>query len=459
MNNIKFNEIEKKVYKLVCNLGCEIIKRILEGQDKQIMNNRNKTEYRHKGYKKDTIKTIMGEVEYKKVLYKKGKKYIFLLDKELKISTIGKISSNLAEIILKTVVNTVSYRKAEVEIKDKTNITISHQAIQQLVWKIGKRIEKKENEEIQLMKENKLKKGTREVPVLFEEADGIWFNLQGRDRKEAKEKYKKECERKNKEYNPNHRHKVELKLHVTYEGWRKDNNRHELINKKYIAGVMTAQRLKKIRNARVYQTYNEKEIKVRASNGDGASWIDSIATKDTIRQKDLFHIQQEIKRDIQERKYQEELSKMIENKRYKEVQDYIENLKRELGGEEKIVNKLKKLQSYLKEGLPRYKDILAEQGRKLPKAPNGIEYRDMGTMESQIFSVLEVRLCSGRRAFLKAGANYLSKMCIEYYENEGKIEIKKIERAMPIDNSVEEWIKEIEENVRLNKKIHRQIKE
>jgi len=127
----------------------------------------------------------------------------------------------------------------------------------------------------------------------------------------------------------------------------------------------------------------------------------------------------------------------------------------ECGGEEKIVKKLQTLQSYLKNGLPRYQDVLKQQGREMPKAPENIEYRDMGTMESQIFTVLKVRLCSGRKAFAKKGASHLSKICAIYYENVGEIELEKVESAIPIDNSVEEWIKEIEENVKKNKKLHR----
>ncbi|MCI9275758.1 MAG: hypothetical protein HFJ24_07495 [Clostridia bacterium] len=453
--NIEFYELEKRVYRLVCNLGCEIIKRILEVQDEQIMNNRNKKEYRHKGYKGATIKTIMGEVEYKRAIYKKDKDYVFLLDDNIKVGKIGDISQNLVETMLKTVVNTVSYRKAEQEIKSLTNITISHQALKQLVWKVGRIIEAKEKEEIKLHKQEKLIKGTKEIPALFEEADGLWIRLQGKDRKIVLEKYKKECEKKNKEFNPKHRCKTELKLHITYEGWNKDSKRHELVNKKYIAGIMTSQTLKKLKNARIHQQYNIDSIELRAMNGDGANWIENIATKDTIVQKDSFHIQQEIVRDIKNEKYRQGLIKILEEKRYSEVHDYIEALKYELGGEEKTVKKLKTLQSYLKNGLPRYQDILKEQNRELPKAPCGIEYRNMGTAESQIFTVLEVRLCSGRKAFLKNGASYLAKVCAEYFENNGEIELQKIENSIAIDNSVEEWIREIEENVRKNKKAHR----
>lgn len=454
-SKVQFYELEKRVYNLVCELGCTIIKEILENQDKQLMENRNKKEYRHKGYKKNTIKTVMGEIEYERAIYKTEKGHVFLLDRDIQINTIGKISSNLSEIMLKSVVNTVSYRKSAIDIINMTNETISHQALQQLVWKVGKIVHEKEKEEIALYKQDKLVKGNKEIPVLFEEADGIWFNLQGKDRREAKEKYKKECEKKNIKYNPKHKHKKELKLHITYEGCKKESERHELINKCIIAGMMTPTRLKDLRNARIYQTYNEKAIQVRANNGDGAKWITSIATPDTICQKDSFHIQQEIIRDIKEKEHRKELIKIIEEKRYNEVQGYIENLKFKLGGEEKVVKKLKTLQSYLKSGLPRYKDVLESQGKKLPEAPEGIEYRDMGTMESQIFTVLKVRLCSGRKAFLKEGANYLSKICAIYYENKGDVELEKIESEILIDNSVEEYIKEIEENVKRNKKIHR----
>ena len=454
IKKITFYDLENKIYKIVCELGCEILKKILESQDKYLMDTRNTKEYRHSGYKDTTIKTVMGEVSYKRILYKKGKEYVFLLDEALKIDKIGEISYNLVEQILRTVVNTTSYRKAEEEIKNLTNQTISHQAIHSLVWQVGKMIEERENKEIKLYKEGKLFEGTKSIPVLFEEADGLWFHLQGKDRKEALEKYKKECEKKNKEINLKQKFNSEIKLYVSYEGWNKYSTRKELVNKKLIAGMMTPKKLKELKNARIYQQYKEDNIVLRASNGDGASWINNIMNKDTITQKDSFHIQQEILRDVLIKKYREELIKLIEDKKYDDVPKYIEWLKYELGGDEKVIKKLEKLKKYLKTGLPRYTDILKKQGRELPKAPKGIEYRNMGTMESQIFSVLVVRLCSGRKAFLKIGANYLAKICAEYYEN-NEITLEKVEKEIPIDNSIEEWIKEIEENAKKNKKLHR----
>ena len=59
-----------------------------------------------------------------------------------------------------------------------------------------------------------------------------------------------------------------------------------------------------------------------------------------------------------------------------------------------------------------------------------------------------------KKAFLKQGANYLAKICAEYNE-EKEIKICEIESKIEINNSVGEWIKEIEENVKKNKKVHR----
>ena len=71
----------------------------------------------------------------------------------------------------------------------------------------------------------------------------------------------------------------------------------------------------------------------------------------------------------------------------------------------------------------------------------------MGTQESQIFSKLKKRFCSGRKAFSEHGANALSKVCVL----SEKFSLEDIETPIPIDTSVEDWIKEIEEIVKKNK--------
>ncbi len=73
-NEVKFNDLEKKVFKFVCHFGCLILKLLIESYDRKLMKARDKSKYRHKGLRKNTIKTIMGEIEYQFTLMLEDRK-------------------------------------------------------------------------------------------------------------------------------------------------------------------------------------------------------------------------------------------------------------------------------------------------------------------------------------------------------------------------------------------------
>ena len=62
-NEINFNKLEQKIFKFVCELGCNILKNIIERYDEKLQNERDKKAFRHRGLKPDSIKTVMGVVE------------------------------------------------------------------------------------------------------------------------------------------------------------------------------------------------------------------------------------------------------------------------------------------------------------------------------------------------------------------------------------------------------------
>lgn len=140
---VKFNDLEKKVFKFVCFFGCLIIKLMLEVYDRKLMENRDKKKYRHKGLRETSVNTIMGEIKYKRVMY---------------------------------------------------------------------------------------------------------------------------------------------------EGWKKEDPRHSLINKQYIAGIMKPKEIARLRHARLFSQYDESKIKLRVTNGDGAKWTKGTTAKGGIYQKNQFHI-------------------------------------------------------------------------------------------------------------------------------------------------------------------------
>lgn len=412
------------------------------------MNARDKKKYRHKGLRGTSVNTVMGEVKFRRVMYEIEEdgvtKTVYLLDEKLHINVEGKVSSNLVEKVIEVVPITDSYRKAETVINETTNTSLSHEKIRNIIVKIGDKITNKEKEERKIFDKNQLIAGLKEITALFEEADGIWINLQGKDRKERLEENKKKAEKGNKEFNPNMKIKTELKLHVMYEGWKKDDPRHSLVNKQYIAGIMKPKEIAKLRDARVFSKYDESKIKLRVTNGDGAKWTKGTTAKGGFYQKDQFHIMQEITRDVP-KEYRNVIVELINKKEYDKIKAAINGLKYELGGEYKEIKKLNKLESYLSNDLARYQDVV-----QVPEAPEGMEYRNMGIQESQIFSMLKKRFCSGRKAFSIHGANALSKICVL----SEKFKIDDIEEPIPIDTSVEDWIKEIEKEVRKTKKNH-----
>ena len=420
-------------------LGCLILKDILEKQDEKIFNERDEKKYKSKGFEGTSVHTIMGNVPYKRRRYKVTEecvtKTVYLLDEKLKISSVKKVSGNVVEKIM-DIVKSNTYRDTAKILEETTGVVLSFEAIRNIVLEVGKKIEDREKRLVELKEKEQLVQGKKEVVALFEEADGIFINLQGKDR----EKVLKEQDERGKGIE---KAKKELKLHVMYEGWKEGDNRHSLINKTYTAGIMKSKDLKKLRDAKVYEKYNEDVIKLRVLNGDGASWTEALTPKGGIYQKDFFHIIKKVNDCISD-EYKDRILQLITAKAsYNKIYNELEKLKYEEDGIYEKVKKIEQVQNYLKKGLKRYSDVV-----KVPKAPKGIEFRTLGTQESQIFSTLKVRLKSGRKAFSIRGANALAKVCVLG----DKLGIDDIETPIAIDTSIEDYIKILEEQVTKNRK-------
>lgn len=389
-------EIEKTIYDFVCELGQEILKETLEAIDNEIMQTRDKTEYRHKGLKRTCIKTIMGPVEYQRAIYEHinedgQKEYIYLLDKQINLNTIGHMTQNLVSMIAIGASNT-SYRKTAQNISELTGQSLSHSGAWNVIQKLGDKIKQAEKNKIEQYKAGK-SPGKKEIKVLFKEADGLWLNMQGKDRpKHGKSK------------------KREIKLAITYEGWKKKHQlkeEYEAINKTAVSGFMKPREFKDLVDANLAQTYNIDEIDYTILNGDGAAWIKII---DENFQLDRFHIYKAICRSTPIKKDQKQLSKLIRANKIDKVLEKIEQLKYDYGGEKSKVKKLTELETYLKnnnEGLIPYQQ---RKETKLPDPPEGIFYRNMGTMEHNIFDILGYRMKNNKMSWSINGANNLAKI-------------------------------------------------
>lgn len=87
-NGVTFKELEKNIYSWICQIGRQFTGEFMERYDRMLMEERNKKKYRHKGYRQTTIKTIYGEVTYRRSVYEVTeedgfKHYVYLLDETL----------------------------------------------------------------------------------------------------------------------------------------------------------------------------------------------------------------------------------------------------------------------------------------------------------------------------------------------------------------------------------------
>jgi hypothetical protein len=180
------NRLEREIFKEVCRLGTQLLKSALESWDAELSKERDRSIYRHKGKRRRTLKTVMGEVEYDRTVYgtvdvNGGKCSVYLLDEALGLSGSGFLSGALVEQIVRTACES-SFRETSRQISEMTGQTISHTAAWNVVQSVGKQLDHAEEQSAKHAKSGK-SAGTLEAKLLFEEQDGIHLNLQGISRK------------------------------------------------------------------------------------------------------------------------------------------------------------------------------------------------------------------------------------------------------------------------------------
>jgi len=393
-NSVDFNSLEQEICRKCYELGRMALKSQLEKWDVELMVNRDRTVYRHKGRKKTVIKTIMGEVEYSRAIYERKnengtKSFVYLLDEAMGISGSGFMSGMLSEQIAEAAC-AGTYRRAAQSVSEMTGQAISHTAAWNVVQELGNRIDAQEKAAASLATQSK-GIGQLESKVLFEEQDGIWLHLQGKSRKE-------------------HGKAKEMKVAIAYDGAEKvGQKRYRLTNKVAAANFESANKFVRRKEGKIAETYCVDEVETRILNGDGASWIKQSITDETvIFQLDTFHRNKAIHENVSDPAMKKEIFRLLYSKRIDDLLVYIEALSNSVDDEKKR-EKLTTLHTYFttnKAGLTGWH----RRGLNLPKPPEGKEYRRLGAMESNIFTIIGNRMKGGRACWSVNGGNNLARL-------------------------------------------------
>ena len=388
-NGLTFKDFEKKTFEMLCQLGQEYTRDFLERYDAYLMENRDKEAYRNKGKRTTTVKTIYGEVEYERRVYEVTredgiKEFVYLLDEQLEISGVGLISMNMAEQMVSNITE-MSYRETAEKITEMTGQSISAMGVWNVIQSLGDKVFEEEKELVEAHKSGQVK-GDKEAPVLFEETDGVYVRLQ-------KEKQKK----------------GEIKIGIAYDGWKETGkNRYTLDGKVVVAGFSKSKEFQEYREATIAKTYNLDETDVRIMNADGAEWIKNICDEDTVFQLDPFHRNKAIKENIPYPQAREVIHELIKQQDIDGVFSYLEIYRDSLCEDEEI-EKANSLITYFtnnRDGLIPY----TEKELELPENKQGLVYRNMGTMENHVWSIIAKRMKHNHTCWSIKGGNNLAKI-------------------------------------------------
>ena len=123
----------------------------------------------------------------------------------------------------------------------------------------------------------------------------------------------------------------------------------------------------------------------RILNADGASWIKKVKDKSTCFQLDPFHRNKAVKGKIHEPAARDAVLELIKEEKIEEVFRYLKIYRNSLSDDEiENVEELIRYYENNREGLLPYQS----QELELPEPPEGLEYRNMGTMENHVWSVI-----------------------------------------------------------------------
>jgi hypothetical protein len=404
-NAVSFKELEQAIFEQCCEAARESTKAILQAMDEKLAKERDKSKYRDKGYRKTTIKTIYGEVEYLRHVYitrtDDGRNAaVYLLDEELGIDTIGLISTNLAEKI-GMVVTCTPFRKTSEQITETTGQSISHAGVWNVVQALGSKLEEEEKELVNEFYTERTR-GTKKAGVLFEEMDGIWLKDQRNGGRKGKG--------------------LEVKIGTIYEGWKADSGKRSILSgKTVLAGIGSSEEFREKWEAKIQSIYDPSKIEQRILNGDGGDWIKDEYDADTIRQLDRFHVKKTI---IEKVPYADARSRMLDllgRNRSEELVEYVQIYYDSIDPEDEEVRQdAKELRDYLwnhEDELTNYK----ARDKEIPEAPKGIVYKNMGVQENQNCTVIGLRMKGKRKRWAPESANNMIRL-LYYRENHDLID-------------------------------------
>ena len=398
------NDLVEYAYEIAMEIGRELVRCTLEARDEELRKNRDSRRYRCKGKQQTCFKTKLGAIGYRRNVYidksvADGIKCVHLLDEELGIEKIGLVAKELCETAGELVCES-SYRAAAQTITETTGLSISAQGVWNIVQELGEQRGRQVERHAELARLSQ-GVGCVESKILYEENDGIWLKLQGKDRKECGTS-------------------KEMKVGIAYDGatWARQKNgkpRRTLDCKVAHASFEPAKKFRESKEGVIASRYDVEKIDLRILNGDGASWIQKKGKGNCICVLDKFHRNKKLTECIKDKRFLETARNLLFANR---IDDLLTCIAAQIDSTEDETEQkgLRELLAYYTEN----KEAMTgpyERGVPIPdtRAPGVIHHARLGSMESNIFTLIGNRMKDRRCCWSIRGANHLaSLLCLKH---------------------------------------------
>ena len=400
---LEFKILEKTIFEALCRVGRELIGDILWEYDLRVLAGRDTREYRMINFGTTTIKTLMGEVPYRRRYYKKKTGgHVYLLDDVLGVSDgYGLISANLAEEIVAECAEK-SYRKSAKTISSLTGQSISAMGAWGVVQRFGEKIER-QRERLKELEASEIvgQLGNHSSSSLFSEYDEIWLSMQKEERRRKGSPVAQAAKKEGKK---------PMRIATAYTGWSQgEDGRYRTENKIAYAAFGEAAGFIADFETLLSHHYDMDGVERRVANGDGASWIRTAAAESgAILQLDPYHRSQAIIKGIRDRGGRKRVFDAIRAKDVPKVLSVLADLiaEAENDAERKKIGDLFGYFFKNKDSLLTWQ----EREIKLPAPPEGIQYRNLGIQESSNCNLITLRMKHRKGSWSKQGGNHMAKM-------------------------------------------------
>jgi len=267
-------ELETALFEYMARQFAGLMAWALERIDDWLSNERDSRRFRMRDKEPRTLQTLFGvDITFRRRRYvdRETGKTVYLLDEVLQLPSHRQVSPALASWALGQAVLANSYRGAARSLEALYgHQVVSHESVRQVVLAAGEGLEKEQAKRLEWPA------GTRKVPVLFLEVDGLIVPLQ----REGGQR------------------RVEEKLLTVHEGWaprHPASGEYVLVNKRHFR--TQARDFWELASRFVYSLYDVDENTMVVINGDRAEWVRQGVKyfPKAIYQVDTFHLMRELR--------------------------------------------------------------------------------------------------------------------------------------------------------------------